>query len=61
MTLAGTPPTKVYGGTSCETTAPAAITAPSPIVTLRKIITFGPIHALFPMVTGPTCSALQAK
>jgi len=33
ITLAGTPPTIAYGGTSFVTTAPAAITAPSPIVT----------------------------
>ena len=33
MTLAGTPPTIVLGSTSLVTTAPAATTAPSPMVT----------------------------
>lgn len=33
MTLAGTPPTTAYGGTSSTTSAPAPIIAPSPTVT----------------------------
>ena len=33
MIFAGTPPTTVFSGTSIVTTAPAAITAPSPMVT----------------------------
>ena len=33
ITFAGRPPTTVRGGTSLLTTAPAAITAPSPMVT----------------------------
>lgn len=35
MGLAGTPPAKVFAGTSVVTTAPAAMTQPSPIVTPR--------------------------
>lgn len=41
------PPHIVKGGISLVTTAPAAITAPSPIVTLCKIVTLGPIHTRF--------------
>ena len=51
--LAGIPPQSSKGGTSCVTTLPAAITAPSPIVTFLNIIELGPIHALFPIFTGP--------
>lgn len=38
ITLAGTPPTIAYGGTSLQTKAPAAITAPCPIVTPERIV-----------------------
>ena len=41
--FAGTPPTIAYGGTSFVTTAPLAITAPSPTEMPCKIITPVPI------------------
>src|SRR4051812_29610738 len=47
--FAGIPPTTVLSGTSLETTAPAAITAFSPIVTPCKMVTFAPSHAFFLM------------
>ena len=42
MSLAGTPPTKVFSRTSRVTTAPAAITAPRPTVTPGRTVTFDP-------------------
>ena len=45
ISLAGFPPTIVYGGTSLLTTDPAATIAPSPIVTPGIIIAFIPIQA----------------
>lgn len=46
--LAGLPATTVKGGTDLVTTAPAAMTAPSPIiVALPKIIALVPIQARF--------------
>ena len=54
MIFAGMPPTTVNGGTSLVTTAPAAMTAPSPICTPCNIIALGPIHALFPTLIPPT-------
>ena len=52
MTLAGTPPTTVRGATSFVTTAPAATTAPSPMVTPGSMEAWSPIHTSFPIVTG---------
>ena len=47
--FAGTPPITVFDGTSFDTTAPAAIIAPSPIVTPGKIVECEPIQTLFPI------------
>ena len=44
--LAGTPSTTAQDGTSFVTTAPAAMIAPSPIVTRE------PIHTLLPICIG---------
>lgn len=52
INLAGTPPTTVRGATSRVTTAPAATTAPSPMVTPGSTVTFDPSHASAPMRTG---------
>lgn len=52
MNFAGIPPTIVLSGTSLETTAPAATTAFSPIVTPGKIVALAPIHAFFLMRIG---------
>ncbi len=52
MTLAGTPPTIVFGGTSLVTTAPAATTTQSPIVMPDKIVALEPIQTWSPMVIG---------
>src|SRR5579871_540290 len=49
---AGTPPTMVSGATSRVTTAPAAITAPRPIVTPGMTIAPAPIHTWSWIVTG---------
>ena len=49
MCLAGMPPTTVFAGTSLETTAPAATTAFSPMVTPGSIVAPAPIHAFFLM------------
>ena len=57
-TLAGIPATKLLGGTSFVTTAPAAITEPSPIVTPGVTTTLPPIHILFPIVIGSANSNL---
>ena len=51
---AGTPPTIVRGSTSCVTTAPAATTAPSPMVTPCRIVAFDPIQTLRPTTIGGT-------
>lgn len=50
--LAGVPPTKVLAGTSLVTTEPAAITAPSPMVTLGQIVQWPPIQTSLPILTG---------
>lgn len=50
--FAGTPATTVRGGTSLVTTAPAATTAPSPIVTPPRIVACEPIHTRLPMTMG---------
>lgn len=52
MIRAGLPPTMVRGGTALATTAPAAITDPSPTVTPGRIVAPPPIHTSLPMVTG---------
>ncbi len=44
ITLAGTPPTMVFGSTSFVTTAPAATTAPSPMVTPARTVALAPIQ-----------------
>ena len=44
MNFAGLPPTTVQGSTFFVTTAPAAIIAPSPIVTPGRTIARAPIH-----------------
>src|SRR5690606_12648217 len=49
---AGTPPTMEYGATSSVTTAPAATTAPSPIVTPRRTTALAPIHTSLPTMEG---------
>ena len=49
---AGTPPTIVLAGTSFATTAPAATTALSPIVTPESITARAPIQTPFPMRIG---------
>ena len=52
MSLAGTPPTTMLGGTSFVTTAPAASMTPSPMVTPGVTVALAPIHTLFPMTMG---------
>jgi hypothetical protein len=52
ITLAGTPAAKQWEGTSFVTTAPAATTALSPIVTPFKIMAPTPIQTWFSIVTG---------
>ncbi len=59
MNFAGTPPTIVFGLTSEVTTAPAATTAFSPMVTPGKIVAAAPIHALRLMIIGLHISALR--
>ena len=44
ITLAGTPPTIVFDSTSLVTTAPAATTAPSLIVTPANTVALAPIQ-----------------
>ena len=53
ITFAGTPPTTAKSGTSFVTTAPAATTAYSPIVTPGQTVTFIPSQAFFLIVTLP--------
>ena len=52
MIFAGMPPAKQCDGMSFVTTAPAAIRAPSPIVTPEVTLTWEPSHAPQPMVIG---------
>lgn len=52
ITLAGTPPTSVFGSTSFVTTAPAATTAPSPMVTPPTIVALAPIQQPSPIMIG---------
>ena len=50
MTLAGTPPTIAYGGTSFVTTALARTTAPSCISTPPIKVTLEPIQQSLPIL-----------
>ena len=52
MIRAGTPPTIVFSGTSLVTTAPAATTALSPMVTPCRMVELDPTHTFFPSVIG---------
>ena len=52
MTFAGTPPTMVFDSTSFVTTAPAATTTPSPIVTPPIIVELAPIQHPSPIIIG---------
>ena len=52
ITFAGTPPTTVFASTSFTTTAPAATTALSPIVTPEHITAFDPTQTFFPIWIG---------
>lgn len=52
INLAGTPPTTVFASTSFVTTAPAAMTALSPMVTPERIVELEPTHTFLPTVIG---------
>ena len=52
MTLAGFPPTRVFGGTSLVTTEPAAMTEFSPTVTPPTMVTSAAIHTFFSITMG---------
>lgn len=52
FTIAGTPATNVFGGTSFVTTAPAATIAPSPMVTPLNMVAPTPIQTLSPIIIG---------
>lgn len=52
MTFAGTPAARQRAGMSLFTTLPAAMTAPSPMVTPFKMVTFIPIQTRSQMVMG---------
>lgn len=52
ISFTGTPPTRVFGLTSFVTTAPAATTAPSPIVTPPIMVASAPIQHPSPMMIG---------
>ena len=56
MIFAGTPATRQLSGTSFVTTAPAAITLFSPIVTPGIIETLAPIQQLSLTLIGNACS-----
>jgi len=51
MIFAGFPAARHFGGISLVTIAPAAITAPSPIVTPFNMIALAPIHTLSSIMT----------
>ena len=51
--FAGTPAAREKAGMSCVTTALAAMTTPSPIVTPLKTHAFSPIHTLLPIRISP--------
>ena len=59
MNFAGLPPTMVSGATSLVTTAPAATTAFSPMVTPGRMMAPTPIQALRPMWTGLQRSTIR--
>jgi hypothetical protein len=52
ITVAGTPATRVAGGTWCVTTAPAATTESAPIVTPGRIVAAVAIHTFVSIVIG---------
>jgi len=52
MNRAGTPPTTVLAATSFVTTAPAATTALSPMVTPCSMVAFEPTHTFLPNTIG---------
>ena len=52
MIVAVTPATRVAGGTSRVTTAPAATTEPAPMVTPGRIVAAVPIQTFVSMVMG---------
>ena len=52
MKRAGTPPTMVSAGTSLVTTAPAATTALSPMVTPCRMVALEPTHTFLPRTMG---------
>ena len=52
ITLAGTPATMAFAGTSLVTTAPAAIMALSPTVTPGTTVAWAPIQTFFPRTMG---------
>src|SRR5688572_15047993 len=54
IVLAGIPPTTVRAGTSLVTTAPAATTASSPMVTPCVMVALAPIHAFLLIWICPT-------
>ena len=56
---AGLPPTMANGGTSRVTTAPAATTAPCPMVTPERISAFVQIQQSLPMTTSPRVVVLS--
>ena len=57
MCFAGMPPTTAFAGTSLETTAPAATTEFSPMVTPGNIVAAALIHELRLIVIGVQISA----
>jgi hypothetical protein len=59
--LAGFPPTMVYGATSLVTIAPAATTAPSPIVTPGRMTEWLETHARSPIDTGAPVSSNEGE
>ena len=52
ITLAGTPATSEWGGTSLVTTAPAATTECCPMLTPGRMVAFAPIQMSSSIVTG---------
>lgn len=60
MNLAGIPPTTVFAATCFDTTAPAATTAFSPIVTPGNIVAPDPIHAFLLITIGFPIKALRS-
>lgn len=52
-TMAGLPPTRLWGGTDLTMTALAPMMLPRPMRTPGKIVALSPIHMLSSMITGP--------